>query len=105
MPVGRLDRYKAKERLRQCLDSGRVIPSKHFRDELANENLKLLDAWSVLGDGAIFNEPEFHAGAQEWNYRIEGHEPGGKWLAIVFSFKAVDAAFLVTVFSIQARSR
>lgn len=105
MPVGRLDRHKARELLQQCLDSGKVISSKHFRDELANENLKLLDAWSVLGDGNIFNQPEFHIGTQEWNYRIEGHEPGGKWLAIVFSFKAVGVAFLVTVFSIQARSK
>src|SRR5437763_16329729 len=105
MPVARLDRLKARSILRQCLASGRVIPSKHFRNELANENLKLLDAWSVLGDGNIFNEPEFHVGTQEWNYRIEGHEPGGKWIAIVFNFKSYENAFLITVFSIRTRNR
>jgi hypothetical protein len=105
MPVGRLDRLKARELLRQCLAAGRVIPGKHFRDELANESLDLPDAWFVLGSGRIFNEPEFHVGTQEWNYRIERHETGGKWLAIIFSFKSYETAFLVTVFSVQARSR
>jgi hypothetical protein len=41
----------------------------------------------------------------EWEYWIEGYESGGKWLVIVFSFKALDAAFLLTVFSDRSRSR
>jgi len=49
--------------------------------------------------------PEFHVGSQEWNYRVEGHEPGGKWLAIVFSFKTVDTTFLITVFSVESKKK
>jgi len=65
----------------------------------------MVDAWAVLRTGRIYNPPEFHVGCQEWNYRIEGHEPGGKWLGIVFSFKAVDRTFLVTVFSVESKRR
>jgi len=65
----------------------------------------MVDAWAVLKSGRIYNPPEFHVGSQEWNYRVEGHEPGGKWLAIVFSFKAVDTTFLITVFSVESKKR
>jgi hypothetical protein len=65
----------------------------------------MVDAWAVLKSGRIYNTPEFHNGCHEWNYRIEGHEPGGKWLAIVFSFKAIDKTFLVTVFSVESRRK
>ena len=103
--MGRVRRGEAQDLLRICLDRGRVIAGRHFRDELAHENVEMTDAWTVLKQGRIYNEPEFHTGSQEWNYRIEGNEPGGKWLAIIFSFKAENTAFLVTVFSVEARSR
>ena len=77
---------EAQDLLRHCLESGQVIPGRHFRDELAKELVSMVDAWAVLKSGRIYNHPEFHVGSQEWNYRVEGHEPGGKWLAIVFSF-------------------
>ena len=41
----------------------------------------------------------------EWKYRVEGYEPGGKWLAVAFSFKTVDRAFLITVFAVESRGR
>ncbi len=91
--------------LRRCLEDGEVILSRHFRDELSNEDCAIEDAWTVLRKGQIFDAPEIDVRSREWKYRIEGHEPGGKWLAIVFSFKTVDRAFLVTVFSIESRRR
>lgn len=96
---------EAQDLLRHCLESGQVVPGRHFRDELAKECVSMVDAWGVLKSGRIYNPPEFHTGTQEWNYRIEGHEPGGKWLAIVLSFKAVDTTFLITVFSIESRKK
>jgi len=96
---------EAQDLLRHCLESGQVIPGRHFRDELAKELVSMVDAWAVLKSGRIYNHPEFHVGSQEWNYRVEGHEPGGKWLAIVFSFKAVDTTFLITVFSVESKKR
>ncbi len=71
---------------------------------LEKEGLSIMDARVVLKAGRIYNPPEYYTGSGEWNYRIEGHEPGGKWLAIVFSFKSVDKAFLITVFSVESKT-
>ncbi len=103
--VDRMETLEAEDLLRHCLESGDVIPGYHFRNELQKEAVTMLDAWAVLKTGKVYNPPEFHSGCQEWNYRIEGHEPGGKWLAIVFSFKSVDRTFLVTVFSVESKRR
>jgi hypothetical protein len=35
-----------------------MISGKHFREELANEGLDILDAHNVLRTGIIFQEPE-----------------------------------------------
>ena len=105
-PVGRLSKREAEDLIKRCLQLPNAIrESRHFLDELANENLTILDARYVIRHGHILNEPEFHVGMQEWNYRIEGHETGGKYLAIVFSFKAEDQGFLITIFSIKSRER
>jgi hypothetical protein len=103
--LDRLEIQEAQDLLHHCLESGSVIPGRHFRDELVKEAVSMVDAWRLLKSGRIYNAPEFHTGSQEWNYRIEGNEPGGKWLVIVFSFKAVDTTFLVTVFSIESRKK
>lgn len=99
--VDRLTQTDAVSLLHHCLEEGRVVPGKHFRAALEDEDLDILDAHYVLKHGGIYNEPEFHAGCGEWNYRIEGRIPEGKRLAVVFSFKEIDSVFLVTVFSIQ----
>ncbi len=103
MAVERLSRHDAVRLLRECVRSGSVIPGKHFRDELANEGLIFADALRVLKTGQIYQEPEPDLKTGEWKYRLEGREVDGKWLAIVFCFRAVDTAFLITVFSVQAR--
>jgi hypothetical protein len=87
--------------LRRCLTDGAVIPGKHFRDELQNENLAFPDAMAVLEGGSIYDPPEPDIRTGDWKYRIEGREPGGLWIAIVFCFRKVDTAFLITVFSIR----
>jgi len=50
---------EAQDLLRHCLESGRVIPGRHFRDELAKESVSMVDAWAVLKSGRIYNPPEF----------------------------------------------
>ena len=91
--------------LHHCLEAGRIIPTRHFRDELANEGLAFEDAWGVLRSGAIYEAPDQDPRTGEWKYRVEGHEPGGKWLAVVVCFKTPDTAALVTVFSVEAKGR
>jgi len=97
--------HDAEERMRHCLERGAVIPGKHFREELANEGINLQDAWIVLRYGHIYEAPEKDIKTGEWKYRLEGPEPGGRWMVIVFSFKTVDDAFLITVFSVKHRGR
>lgn len=97
---------EAQDLLRFCLGGGGTVkPGKHFRDELKAEGIDLSNAWQVLRSGIIFNPPETDIKTGEWKYTVEGYEPDGKWLGIVFSFKAVDSVYLITVFSVAARRR
>ena len=102
--VDRLSKQDAQDLVRRCRAEGRIIVGRHFRDELENERLVLTDVWEVLRKGQIYSEPEPDIRTREWKYRMEGWEQGGKWLAIVLTFKAVDTAFLVTIFSVESRS-
>jgi hypothetical protein len=101
MPVKRLSRTEAADLVRECLSAGRLIPGKHFREELANEGLDILDAYYVLRKGNIFQEPEPDIRSGDWKYRMEGTDLEGKPLAVVFCFKDESTGFLITVFSIR----
>lgn len=101
MPVKRLPRTEAAELIRHCLTMGKVIPGKHFREELANEGLDILDAHHILKTGKILQEPEPDIRSGDWKYRIEGIAVDGGALAIVFCFKDADTAFLITAFGIR----
>lgn len=96
---------QARRQLQDCLEMGHVIPTKHFRDELSNERIPFEDAWTVLRYGNIFDPPEEDSKTPEWKYRIEGHEPGGKWIVVVFCFKSTETACLITIFSVSAKRR
>ena len=56
--IGCLSIHDAEERMRHCLNRGAIIPSRHFREELANEGINLQDAWIVLRHGHIYDAPE-----------------------------------------------
>src|ERR1700674_4350460 len=96
---------EALDLLHHCLEKGEVVMGKHFREELAAEHLPIDDARIVMQSGTIYQPPEPDIRTGEEKYRVEGYEPGGKWLAVVFSFKTVDRAFLITVFSVESRER
>jgi len=98
-------RQAAVDLLRYCIEDGEVVPSKHFRQKLSVEGLTFEDAWLVLKHGNIYDAPEPDMKTAEWMYRIEGHEPGGKWVVVVFCFKTVERAFLITVFSVESRRK
>lgn len=100
-----LNQSVALELLRNCLEDGVIIQSKHFRTELAHEKLTFEDAWHVLRTGQIYDNGELDIKTGEWKYRVEGHETDGKWIAIVFSLKAIDAAHLITIFSVGNKGR
>jgi len=97
---------EAQDLLHFCLEGGgEIIPGRHFRDELMQEELSFEDAWVVLRTGRIFEPPEIDIKTGESKFRVEGYEPGGKWLAIAFSFKTISRAFLITIFSVKEKRR
>ena len=96
---------EASDLIRFCLESGDVVPTRHFREELSNEGIAFEDALHVLRSGLIFDPPEENMKTGEWKYRIQGHEPGGKWMVIVFCFKTIERANLITIFSVQGKRR
>ena len=96
---------EAADLLRYCLEHGEIVPTKHFREELSNEGIPFEDALSVLRYGIIYDPPEENMKTGEMKYRIQGHEPGGKWMVIVFCFKSIERANLITIFSVQSKRR
>ena len=81
------------------------MQGRHFTEELAADGLTLTEAYHVLRTGTVFDPPERNIKTGEWKYRIEGSEPDGKWLVIVFCFKEVDMTFLITIWSIEQARR
>ena len=57
-----------------------MVPTKHFRDELSSEFITFEDAWIVLRSGSIYDQPVQDIKTGNWKYRVEGYEPGGKWI-------------------------
>lgn len=92
----------AKDLLIECLgEDGEVVPGKHFLEELEEEELTFPDALYVLRHGNIVDPADQDIRTREWKYTIEGQEPDEKRIRIVFSFKAINRAFLITVFSVR----
>jgi hypothetical protein len=67
---------------------------RHFRDELRADNFGMTQALNVMRSGNIYETPECDIKTGEWKYRIEGYEPEGRRMAIVFCFKPQSLAFL-----------
>jgi hypothetical protein len=106
MSVDALKLGDALDLLHHCLsEGGSVTWGRHFKEELEAENVDFPDAWHVLRGGRIYDAPEHDVKTGEWKYKVEGHTPDGIWLAIVFCFKEINRAFLITVFSIEAKRR
>lgn len=106
MSVAALKLGDALDLLHFCLsEEGKVEWGRHFTKELEDEEVGFPDAWFVLRRGRIYDAPEPDIKTGEWKYKVEGHTPDGTWLAIVFCFKEVDRAFLITVFSVESRRR
>ena len=89
--------------LQRCLENGDVRYGRHFKQELANEGLEIGDAWTVLRTGRVYEAPEPDIRTGEWKYRLEGREPGGALIVIVFALKRLDSAYLITIFSVYGR--
>lgn len=103
--IERCTNTQALERLRKCLESGDIILTSHFKKELSNECIAFEDAWSILRYGRMYSPPEEDTRSGDWKYRVEGHEPGGKWIAVIYCFKSTTRVNLITIFSDKARRK
>lgn len=59
----------------------------------------------MMRSGSVIDPGERDIRSGEWKYRVEGYEPGSKWIVVVFSFKKIDTVFLITVYSVESRRR
>ena len=73
-----------------------VEPHPHFLRALKDDGLALVDVMPVLNQGIVYEEPEFDVRFQQWRYRVEGKELGGRWLAIAFTFRKAKEVLLIT---------
>jgi hypothetical protein len=67
-----LSKDRAKTQLNRCLAEGKVTYTKHFREELAHDDLITGDILTVCRSGAVIMEPEKDIKTGQWKYRIEG---------------------------------
>jgi hypothetical protein len=90
--------------IRECLENGEIIPTKHFREELAAEELILSDVWCVIRRGTIWDEPEHNVATGDWTYRIFGTAADGQLVTVVFCFTSDEVGVLITVYTDAKRS-
>jgi hypothetical protein len=93
-----LSKGQAKAQLNQCIDDGVVHYTRHFREELAKDNLTTEDILSICKSGAIIMAPEKDIKTGDWKYRIEGITVDGDRVALVFVLKPELKAVFITVF-------
>lgn len=74
-----------------------MTETKHFREELANDDLTMEDVLRVCKSGAIVMEPEQDIKTGHWKYRIEGSTVDARHIAVVFRLRP-DAGVFITVF-------
>ncbi|MCK4594600.1 DUF4258 domain-containing protein [bacterium] len=96
---------EARTEVFMCALDGYLRQTAHFKEKLSSENVSFGDTTSIiLENGWIFEKPEWDKVYSEWIYHIEGYEPDGKWLVIVFSLPTKGTAKLITVFSRKPRT-
>lgn len=99
MQIASMTAQEAKDLLRHCLEDGVVMRSDHFVEELASESFTDLDIENCLRYGNIWKPAEQDIKTGDWKYRIEHKTADGQGIAILFCFKSLDRARLITVFS------
>lgn len=92
-----LTNAQAKTALNACLEDGYVVYTKHFREELLNDNLTVEDVLAVCKLGVIRMAPEKDIRTGQWKYRIEGLNTERRSLAVVFCLQPNKTVF-ITVF-------
>lgn len=83
------DRYQARKLIAKILVSGDVVVWDHCKDELAKDDLDIVDATNVLRCGQITEPAEQERG--RWRYRVHTEHMG-----VVVQFEADESLSIVT---------
>lgn len=71
----------ARRLIREILETGVVVFSRHARDEMANDDLDANDCRNVLRGGSV-DPPELHQGRRDsWRYRVHTSRI---WVVVAF---------------------
>ena len=91
----------AKVALVKSVEFGTVVLTKHFREELKNDDFTMEDVLLVCRSGSIRTAPEPDIRTGDWKHRIEGFTLDGRSLAVVFCVRTNDVVF-ITVFGTRS---
>lgn len=71
MPT-RYSRSDALKILKQHLNDGKILPSRHFKERLLERKLSMQDVVCAIKKGRITEEPELDIKIGNWKYRVRG---------------------------------
>jgi hypothetical protein len=91
--LGALATDAAKKLIRQILEAGTVTPSQHALDEMAKDDLTLVDCVNVLRGGVV-EPPELERGS--WRYRVRTAR-----ISVVVAFRSEQELRIVTAWRIR----
>ena len=87
------DEPTAQRLIREILENGEVVFSRHCEDELREDNLTTLDCTRVLRGGWI-EPPDFERGS--WRYRVRSAR-----ICVVVAFRSETKLVVVTAWRDQ----
>src|SRR5437667_8171828 len=96
-----LSKEDAGKVIRECSRQNRFILTRHFRDELAQEDLTIADVHRIIQRGYVFTEPDRNVATGDWKYRLCGTGPDGQFVTVVFCINSDEEGILITVFSVE----
>lgn len=99
MTSDRLLPDQAKSKLNLDLLTGQVVHTNHFSQRLAQKPYDILAVDYVIVNGCIIRPPEWDDDCMMWKYRLEGTDPDGRWIVVIFAIDESDNTYLVTTFS------
>lgn len=94
MLVEPLSSVQAKQLIREIIENGSVSFSKHAEEELAKDNLTMVDATNILRGGTV-DPGEFENGS--WRYRVRSSR-----MVVVVAFRSESELRVVTAWRIKS---
>lgn len=94
MLVEPLTSVQARQLIRGVIESGSVSFSKHAEEELAKDNLTMVDATNILRGGNV-DPGEFENGS--WRYRVRSSR-----IVVVVAFRSETELRVVTAWRIKS---